>query len=199
MIRFIKNLQYKSDDRLMTPYLKTEEMLRAEEHLFSTSQEEYFTTEIELIKSGKMLPNKNRLLPLSPRMGQDHLLRVGGRLKNSRMSYQQMHPVILHGRSRVTKLMIESDRERLLHGGPTLITASLLRRFHIMELRKTVKDITRKCVICRRRSARPEYQMMGQLPAERITPGSVFDTPGLDYAGPISIKYAHTRKPVIVK
>ncbi len=38
--------------------------------------------------------------------------------------------------------------------------------------------------------------MLGQLPIERVTPGSKV---GIDYAGPVSIKYDHVRKPTIVK
>ena len=41
--------------------------------------------------------------------------------------------------------------------------------------------------------------MTGQLPIERLTPGLVFDKIGIDFAGPVQIKYAHVRKPVIVK
>ena len=41
--------------------------------------------------------------------------------------------------------------------------------------------------------------MLGQLPPERITPGSVFDKVGIDYAGPVLIKYGYVRKPTIVK
>ena len=41
--------------------------------------------------------------------------------------------------------------------------------------------------------------MMGQLPIERVTPGSVFKKVGVDYAGPLKIKYGMVRKPVIVK
>ena len=41
--------------------------------------------------------------------------------------------------------------------------------------------------------------MLGQLPVERNTPGSVFDKVGVDYAGPVLIKYGYVRKPTIVK
>jgi len=41
--------------------------------------------------------------------------------------------------------------------------------------------------------------MLGQLPIERLTPGPVFDKVGVDYAGPLLIKYGHVRKPTIVK
>ena len=41
--------------------------------------------------------------------------------------------------------------------------------------------------------------MLGQLPLERLTPGTIFDKTGLDYAGPLLIKYGCVRKLVIVK
>ena len=41
--------------------------------------------------------------------------------------------------------------------------------------------------------------MLGQLPIERLTPGPVFNKVGVDYAGPLLIKYGHVRKPTIVK
>ena len=40
---------------------------------------------------------------------------------------------------------------------------------------------------------------IGQLPIERITPDSVFNKVGVDYAGPVYIKHGHVRKPVVVK
>ena len=40
---------------------------------------------------------------------------------------------------------------------------------------------------------------MGQLPLERVTPDIVFGNVGVDYAGPIQIKYGHVCKPAIVK
>ena len=36
--------------------------------------------------------------------------------------------------------------------------------------------------------------MQGQLPLERITPGSVFDKVGVDYAGPLYVKYGMVRR-----
>ena len=40
---------------------------------------------------------------------------------------------------------------------------------------------------------------MGQLPLERVTPGSVFQRVGVDYAGLVKVKYGMVRKPNIVK
>ena len=42
-------------------------------------------------------------------------------------------------------------------------------------------------------------QLLGQLPAERVSPAAPFERTGVDYAGPLQIKYGHVRKPTIVK
>ena len=127
------------------------------------------------------------------------MLRVGGRESTSKLSYENQHPLIFHGKHPLTKLLIRSEHTRLLHAGPTLLTASLSRQFYIIGCRKIVRSITRSCVICRRKSSKPQPPIMGQLPMERITPDAVFDKVGINYAGPIYIKRGSVRKPTIIK
>lgn len=134
-----------------------------------------------------------------PHHGFQPIVTFGGRLHNSKLSYSNQHPLILHGKHTVTRLIIRSEHQRLLHAGPTLLTASLCRRYYITGCRKTVRSITRGCITCRLTSARPQPQMLGQLPIERVTPGPVFDLVGVDYAGPVYIKYGHVRKPTVIK
>ena len=110
-----------------------------------------------------------------------------------------MHPVILSGKHPLTKLMIQTEHIRLLHAGPTLLTSSLSRRYHIVGGKKAVRSITRACVNYRRESQKPNPQLMGQLPFERVTPDIVFENVGVDYAGPIYNKYGHVRKPTVIK
>ena len=43
------------------------------------------------------------------------------------------------------------------------------------------------------------YSIDGQLPIEQITPDIVFENVGIDYVGPIYIKYGHVCKPTVVK
>lgn len=42
-------------------------------------------------------------------------------------------------------------------------------------------------------------QQQGQLPVERLDPGPIFQQVGVDYSGPIDVKYGYVRKPVIIK
>ncbi len=118
---------------------------------------------------------------------------VGGRQENALSSYDTRHPVILHGSHPISKLLIRREHIRLLHAGPLLVAASLSRQYHFIGGKKSIRSITRSCVICRRRTESP---LMGQLPKERVTPDSVFDRVGLDYAGSIYVKHGYVRKPV---
>ena len=139
------------------------------------------------------------MLPLHPILDDHGLLRVGGRGNQSKLEYSLCHPIILHGNHPVTKLLISTEHLRLLHAGPTLIAASLSRRFHIVGSRRVLRSLTRGCVPCRRTSVKPKLQMLGQLPVERLTPGLVFEHVGVDYAGPVMIKRGSVRKPTLVK
>ncbi len=136
---------------------------------------------------------------LNPFLDPDGLIRVGGRISNSSLSHNNVHPVVLHSRHTIVKLLIRNEHHRLLHAGPSLLSCSISLRFHVINLRKVARSITRGCITCRRQSSKPSFQLQGQLPPERVNPGSIFDKIGVDYAGPFNIKYGHVRKPTIVK
>ena len=54
-------------------------------------------------------------------------------------------------------------------------------------------------ITCRCHSIKPQEQLLGQLPTERVSPAPPFDRTGVDYAGPFLIKYGYVRKPTVVK
>ena len=87
----------------------------------------------------------------------------------------------------------------MLHPDPSLLSASISLRFHIINLQRTVQLITRECVICKCYTGKTAFQQQVKLPQVLITPGPVFEKVEVDYAGPIDIKYGFVRKPNIVK
>ncbi len=84
----------------------------------------------------------------------------------------------------------------LLYGGPSLLTASLNRPFHIVSGRNTIRSVTCQCITCRKHAAMPNPQKIGQLPANRIITGFILDKVGVDYDDPVLIKYGRVHKPV---
>ena len=200
MLRFVSNCQARQKKLVrMSGPLTVRELNKAVTYWVSLSQFAHFAAEIVAVKSPASLPKSSTLLSLNPFLDEVGLLRVGGRQQNSKLTYDRQHLIILHGKHPVSKLLVHTEHLRLLHAGPLLVAASLGRHFYIMGGRKTVRSITRSCIICRRKSLRPQPPLMGQLPAERVTPDMVFDRVGVDYAGPIYVKYGSVRKPTLVK
>ena len=197
ILRFVNNCI--STHQRRRGSLSAPELKEAETRLWLQAQRVDFLDDLHTLKNDKNLPRNSLLRTLHPIIEESGLLRVGGRVSNSSFSYSQRHPVILHGRNTLTKLIIRAEHLRLLHGGPTLVSSSLSRRFHIIGHRKTVRSVTRACVICRRTSTKPRPQLMGQLPIERITPGMVFERVGIDYAGPVLLKVGRVGKPTLIK
>ena len=200
VMRFITNLK-KSRTHCPTfkSHLTVQELAEAETYWLSVSQRQCFGCELKSLHSKDGLSSNSAILPLHPFVDSQGVLRVGGRKQESKLAYMTMHPVILSGKHPLTRLIIRAEHLRLLHSGPTLIMSSLQRRYHIIGGHKTVRSVTRACVTCLRRSQKPRPQMMGQLPMERVTPDIVFQHVGVDYAGPILVKYGHVRKPTLVK
>ena len=138
---------------------------------------------------GRQIPSSSTLSALKPFLDAKGLLRVGGRQQNAKFTYSSRHPIILHSKHPLVKILIRSEHVRLFHGGSLVVSSSLFRDFHIV----------RSCITCRRRAPSPKPQMMGQLPLERVTPDAVFDHVGLDYAGPLYLKLGSVHKPTIIK
>ena len=134
---------------LNSPHLTVSEMITAERFWISLSQQEHFSLKIDLLEVDRSLPKNSSLLPFRPFLDKPRsvpVLRVGGRMGNSKLSYSKSQPIILHGKHPITKLIIRAEHLHLLHAGPTLLISSLNRRFHIICLHKTGRSITRQCV-----------------------------------------------------
>ena len=201
ILRFVNNCRTNKNDcsLQLSSSLTTQELRTAETYWISIVQEDCFPEEIETIKESKILRSSSPLLSLHSILDSSDILRVGGRDCVKKVSYSSQHPVILSGKHPVTKLMIHFEHLRLLHADPTLLACFLNHRFYILRGRKATRSITCSCVICQHTSAKPQHQMLGQLPIGRLTPDLVFDKVAVDYAGPFYIKYGHVRKPTVVK
>lgn len=135
------------------------------------------------ISNGNVL--KGRLNRLRPFVDDNGLLRVGGRLNNANLTYDEQHPIILTGKTAVTVLIIRDAHERVFHGGPQNTIAQLHQRYWFVNGRRLVRNIIHKCVTCTKAKPRKQEQLMGDLPSARVQPHRPFLHTGVDYAGPI--------------
>lgn len=132
-------------------------------------------------------------MALNPFLDKYGILRVGGRLENSYVPEYSKHPIIISGESHLAKLIVADAHEKTLHGGQQLTCSYIRSKYWILRLKNTVKAHIHDCVPCIRNAAKLRTQLMGQLPACRVTPEKPFVNSGVDYAGPINIRVSKGR------
>jgi len=185
--RFILRLTAKGDSSLsFSSFLSPDELQNAESFWLRYLQQRFFKQELQSLRNNRSLPRSSPLRTLSPFFGRNSLLRLGGRLRNSALGYNEQHPIIVP-KHRLSDLLIDQAHRSTLHGGVQLVLRTLRQRYWLLGGRNSVKNCIRKCVTCTRFAARLSSQCMGDLPAPRVTPSSPFTHAGVDYAGPFSV------------
>ena len=129
------------------------------------------------------------LFQLDPFIDMNGLLRVGGRLSESRcLSEDLMHPVILPKKNDITNLVIRHSHERVARAGRGNTLNELRSKYWITNANSAVRQYISKCVRCRRLRAVVGEQMMADLPRDRVTLAPPFTYCTVDYFGPYLVK-----------
>lgn len=136
---------------------------------------------------------------MNPFIDAEGIVRVGGRLHNAQISYNQKHPIILPKNNHVTNLIIWREHLRLLHAGQKQVLSSLNLNYWIVNGIREVKKILHKCVSCFKAKAKCSAQLKGSLPSARVTQARPFDNVGIDFCGPFEIKQSRLKKVVLTK
>ncbi len=197
-IRFVTNCRLLPSSRTQSPQLSLEELQNTETKLVKLSQERCFDADFVSLQTTGKVSQQSKIFHLHPYLDNKGLIRVGGRLENSFLTVSQKHPIILHRSDRLSKLICVQLHVDNLHVGPSALLAILSLRFHVIGVKHLAKSVSRACVRCRKTYSRTTTQLMGQLPATRVTPTSPFHHTGADFAGPIMIKRGYTRARTLV-
>lgn len=178
--RFVRNLKQRKISKARV-VLSIEELRDAANFWLQSVQRLYFAAELHALMKESSLSRSSPLCTLNPFLGDDNLLRLGGRLKHSAVSYSEQHPIILP-KHRVAELLIELAHKATLHGGTQLTLRALRQCYWILEARSLVKTHIRQCVTCTRYAAIAPTQLMGDLPSPRVNPSPPFSHTRVDYA-----------------
>lgn len=185
-LRFMNNCR--NPNEKITSFLTVKELDNAENLICKIVQNREFNEEIKILRAGKSLNASNKLLPLSPFLDKEGILRVGGRLSNSKLGEDQKHQIILPKNHPVSKLILSYFHVKNLHGGTSSTVLSSRQKFWIVNCRDVVRKIIRNCMNCFRNRANTASQIMADLPTARVVPNRVFSKIGVDFAGPFLIK-----------
>lgn len=169
--------------------LSVSELDQSRNFVLRLVQNSFFSDDIERLKNNRALKARSKLLPMTPFLDDSGILRVGGRLKNSSLSVQRKHPIILPSNAHFTKLFLNWIHVKYFHANRRFMLGYLSARFWIFGgALNAVKAVVRNCIRCVRFRGEVSSQLMGQLPAYRVNISRPFSHTGVDLCGPFQTK-----------
>ena len=148
-----------------------------------------YSETISRLHEEQVLPKNNKLAKLDVAIDEFGILRVGGRLQNSTMSFGVKHPIILPRRSHITDLIIRYYHEKVRHQGRGFTINEIRSHgYWIIGCSKAVSSHIHKCIICRKLRGNTSCQKMAPLPEVRLHEVPPFTHIGIDCFGPFTVK-----------
>ena len=167
---------------------KVTELDVAELEIIKYYQRLNFVAEIKLLERGKFIGRNNPLNKFNPFLDTAGVLRVGGRLGKCDLPFDLKHPIILHGDSMLSRMLISEIHTRGGHLGREFVLTKLKERYHIVKANTVLRSLLRRCVLCRKTQARCESQIMADLPVDRVAVDlPPFSKVGTDVFGPFYV------------
>ncbi|XP_008190207.1 uncharacterized protein LOC103312011 [Acyrthosiphon pisum] len=189
--RFINNCKFSflnKRDRRTVGFLTITEIADAERFWVTNAQISAFDDELSSLKAGKLVRRCSPLFRLSPFIDDHGVIRVGGRLVNSPISYDSKHPMVLPSKGMVTKMIFIYEHRRLMHAGPQALLAHVSRKYWPLRGREIARKTFHHCLQCFRTKPTFLSLVMAPLPRERVTISRAFSKTGVDYCGPIMVR-----------
>ena len=184
--RFVQITHYKKS--FSNSNFSIKEMDLAMNKLLILSQKEHFSVEYQLLKNSKPISNNSNLKSLNPFFDKkSELIRVGGRLTHSSLSYNAKYPIIIAYKCNLSTLIVRQAHYQFKHADFSTLAVYIRNNYWIPRLRNIIRRITHECMICHRFKVIKFKQIMGNIPASRLTPSATFAKTGIDCAGPFMV------------
>ena len=133
--------------------LSVVELRNAKTVIIRYVQRESFPEEVACLKrrssndppSKAIVKKSRKLAALSPFMGDDGLLRVGGRLERAEISFDAKHPTVIPSKHHIVGPLIRHYHEREGHAGTRAVLAAIQQDLWILQGRS--RDVRQLCLL----------------------------------------------------
>lgn len=184
VLRFVRKLSSKGIPN-------TKDLGQAELAIIRSLQSVHFSEAMSAVLTGK--PCSKSIQKLRPFIVSG-ILRVGGRLEKTDLTFDHKHPILLPQKDHVVNIIIDHTHRMNCHAGPNLLLSLLRQRFWILAGRNLVRSRVHLCNACFR--VRPKAcipPVMADLPECRLQMSKPFAQTGMDLCGPINITLTRKR------
>ncbi|XP_076394270.1 uncharacterized protein LOC143265515, partial [Megachile rotundata] len=166
-----------------------------EQYWYRVIQEEYFGAEIVALRHGRNINKGSKIAGLNPYVDEQGILRANGRVTATGLEGFDNRPIILEGRHPATKLLIAEYHRKFYHASSDAVVNELRQKYHIIGLRRVLRSLISRCIVCRIRRGRPQNPLMSALPVGRVAfRQRPFTHCGVDYFGPLMVKIGRRRE-----
>ena len=194
MISFCNRCRTKRDNQINLSdspgRFSVEELQQAQLRILQSVQCVYMKNELKLYQdtNHKKKTESSNFSKLDPFV-EDQLLKVGGRLKNSKFPDAITNPVIVPKCSKISTRIAEHFHREVKHGGRTSTLNEIRQNgFWLIGSNTIVRSVITHCVPCKATRGKLGQQKMGNLPPERFSTEGPFTYTGLDMFGPFYVK-----------
>ncbi|XP_076398077.1 uncharacterized protein LOC143266403 [Megachile rotundata] len=167
----------------------------AERYWYRIIQADCFHEEMTAIRCNKELKKTSKIANLRPHIDEHGILRATGRVTKIHEDEFNNFPIILEGKHPATKLLITDYHRRFYHANNAAVVNELHQTYFIIGLRKILRSLVAKCLVCRLQRAKPQAPIMSTLPEGRLAYRQrPFSHCGVDYFGPMFVKIGRRRE-----
>ena len=169
--------------------LSVEELIAAEVVVIKGYQGMEFKEEFMVLDGHRNNKLRESIGHLNPYVGEDGLIRVGGRLQQSNLDEKTMHPVMLPKKGKLTEMIIRWCHQKTAHSGRN-VTLDEIRTsgYWVIQGNSAVKEVISRCITYRRLRGKVDKQIMADFPQDRLKEEPPFTYCGVDMFGPFEIK-----------
>lgn len=197
VLRIHSNFRKEKSKRPVSKILTLAETRSAVKYWVKRVQSLEYANEIILLQQHKRVTTS--LQKLSVFLDHEGIIRVGGRLKHSELTYGARHPMLLPKDTKFVYLLMEHYHKMYCHVGANGLISILRTEYWITSIRRQASRIVRRCTRCFRFAAKEQPPQMADLPADRVRRARPFAGVATDFAGPYLVKASTLRNARSVK
>ena len=155
--------------------------------LVRAAQSDAYACVRDTLAHGKQVPEHHPVSTLAPRLDQDQLMRVGGRLHHAKMPLAHKHPYLIPKGHPVATAIVNHFHSLTYHQGRHITHGAIIKHGYFLEgSRRLIQSALKNCVTCRKLRGPLATQQMADLPPDRLACTPPFTHTALDVFGPFT-------------